>query len=221
MPFRVNERIDERREGRDKNRGDPDDGCVAEEDGKQRDHPGDDPYIARETVGVIPVILVVKRPRDADAHGVVMAAFGQIIADGDEEQADENHAETRDVDGEAQRAQVYGQAGEQADGGADPQDELRHLFGDILLFGIGAQHDGAEELHGEDEQREADHCERAAGIVVHRAAEIEMGGHALGQAIPQGEAEKHRQQDDDAGNKQGAFRNGFHGCLLSVERARA
>lgn len=63
--------------------------------------------------------------------------------------------------------------------------------------------------------------ERAAGIVVRRAAEIEMGGHALGQAIPQGEAEKHRQQDDDAGNEQGAFRNGFHGCLLSVERARA
>ena len=75
--------------------------------------------------------------------------------------------------------------------------------------------------HGEDEQREADYRERAAGIVVRRAAEIEMGGHALGQAIPQGEAEKHRQQDDDAGNKQGAFRNGFHGCLLSVERARA
>lgn len=84
MPFRVNERIDERREGRDKNRGDPDDGCMAEEDGKQRDHPGDDPYMARETVGVIPVILVVKRPREADAHGVVMAALGQIIADGDE-----------------------------------------------------------------------------------------------------------------------------------------
>ena len=39
-------------------------------------------------------------------------------------------------------------------------DELRHLLGDILLFGIGAQHDGAEELHGEDEQREADHRER-------------------------------------------------------------
>ena len=129
---------------------------MAEEDGKQRDHPGDDPYIARETVGVIPVILVVKRPREADAHGVVMAALGQIIADGDEEQADENHAETRDVDGEAQRAQVYGQADEQADGGADPQDELRHLLGDILLFGIGAQHDGAEELHGEDKQREAE-----------------------------------------------------------------
>ena len=157
---------------------------MAEEDGKQRDHPGDDPYIARETVGVIPVIFVVKRPREADAHGVVMAALGQIIADGDEEQADENHAETRDVDGEAQRAQVYGQAGEQADGGADPQDELRHLLGDILLFGIGAQHDGAEELHGEDKQREADYRERAAGIVVRRAAEIEMGGHALGQAIP-------------------------------------
>ena len=81
MPFRVNERIDERREGRDKNRGDPDDGCMAEEDGKQRDHPGDDPYVARETVGVIPVILVVKRPWDADAHGVVMAALGQIIAE--------------------------------------------------------------------------------------------------------------------------------------------
>ena len=112
----------------------PDDGCMAEEDGKQRDHPGDDPYIARETVGVIPVILVVKRPRDADAHGVVVAALGQIIADGDEEQADENHAETRDVDGEAQRAQIHGYADKKADGGADPQDELRHLLGDILLF---------------------------------------------------------------------------------------
>ena len=42
VPFRVNERIDERREGRDKNRGDPDDGCMAEEDGKQCDHPGDE-----------------------------------------------------------------------------------------------------------------------------------------------------------------------------------
>ena len=194
---------------------------MAEEDGKQRDHPGDDPYIARETVGVIPVILVVKRPREADAHGVVMAALGQIIADDDEDQADENHAETRDVDGEAQRAQVYGQAGEQADGGADPQGELHQLFGNILLFGVGPQGKGAEQLYREEEQRQADDGERAAGIVVHRAAEIEMGGHALGQAIPHGEAEKHRQQDDDAGNNQGALIDGFHGYLLSAERARA
>ena len=221
MPFGVEEGIDS---GED----DGDDGS-SEQNGREAAQQPDDqnrqtenhPDTAGETMGMIPVILIIERPRELDADGIALAAFGQIIADDDEQDADKEGSSAGGVDGIAQRVGIDHGTGIQADNRTNPEDDIHQLFGNVLLFGVCAHDNGAEKMAGEDEKRQTDDGEQASGISVGRAAEIEVRGNFLGKLIPKSQAEEHRQKDDDRGQDKGTLIDGFHGFLLSAGTARA
>ena len=176
MPFGVDEGID----------GGEDDGGdgSSEQNGRgvtqQPDHQNrqteNDPDIARETMGMIPVILIIERPREFDADGIALTAFGQIVADDNEQDADKEGSGAGSVDGIAQRVGIDHGTGIQTDNRTNPEDDIHKLFGDVMLFGICTRDNGAEKVAGEDEKRQTDDGEQASGIAVGRATEIKVCG---------------------------------------------
>ena len=180
------------------------------------------PKPATTAVGGVPVLLVVQRPGELNAHGVALAALGKVISHNDEHDAHHQLGDQGHIHFHPQRIEVNCAAGKDGDDGAAPQDQLIHLILDILPLGVHHGAEGAQQMYRHQKGRQAENGKSFGGPSVRHAVDIKMGGDGLRQAGPEGKAQQNGQSGNDGSEDQGPLISFQHGpFLLSIRKARA
>ena len=92
------------------------------QEGQRQNHQAaDGPDLARQPMGIGPVVLVSQGPGQANAHGIGLFALGQVVAHRQEHQAQEQTSHQVDVHRQRQGLGIGHSPAEQRDQRANPQ----------------------------------------------------------------------------------------------------
>ena len=174
---------------------------VPQEGGQDHGAAAHGPDLACQPVGIVPVGLVVEGPGKLDAHGLVLLALGQVVADEEEDHAHHQHHQEVHIDGHTHGGAVGHHSHQQGDHRDDPDHHTEVLLVDIFLLGVPVHHEDAEDLHGHQEQgHEKDRIGLAAPAVGFPVG-AKVDGQLVGQLVPQDQAGQDGQQGHHHGEE--------------------
>ena len=193
--------VDKRRQDHQKNDFE-EDPKAAEKTGEHDHQTADDPKPAGEAVGFVPVFFAVQRPGDLNTDGVILLAFGQVIADNGKHKSHKHrhdhfhpHIVTHGNDIGGGKDQVR----QHRD---DPKDQVQNLVGVIVFLRIGGGAKHTEPLKCQHQQWHTEYQKGLTGPAVDLTGSIPMGRELVRQLIPEDEASYDREQDHQGCNDQ-------------------
>ena len=131
--------------------------ALRQERGEHHDHAADNPHRPAEAVGGVPVFLTGQRPAHPDAHGVVLAALGQVVADDQEQKAHSRDQQSGRGEVRPQGQRILDSAAQIGNEGNDPQDHGQRLLVAALVFRIQGGGENADPVARQHDQRQSEH----------------------------------------------------------------
>ena len=143
------------------------------------------PYIAGHAVSPVPVILICQGPRKLDSHGVVLSAFGQVIACRHEHQCNGNAYHASHVDIHTDAGQNNHKLDHHRQQDHKPAGNLLQFPGaaDVFTFGVNPVNHIYHHCHEKHKGRYAESGHIAAGITICHIVRPPVGGNQIRQAV--------------------------------------
>ena len=170
----------------------------------QADDTADDPYLAAEAVGGVPVFFAGQCPGQFDAHGVGLAALGKQITHNDKQSAYDQRRDDFTGNGITKGGGVDHTAQNQTNAGTDPKYQLHHLGIVIFVFGIRCAGKETNPLHRQHEGRYTENGKTFTAPVIRFTIDAPVDGNGIGKLIP-----KNQTHDDGDQQHQGCENQGF------------
>ena len=152
---------------------------------RHHDHQtADHPKSSGEAVGAVPVFFAVQRPGNLDADGVVLLAFGQIVADDDKQQTHKQGHHHIHGHIAAQRGNIGNGKEHQLQHRDDPQHQMQD-FGRVVIFlGIGTGSQYAQPLESQHDKGHTKDTEGLACPTIYLTGCVPVHGDLLRQLVP-------------------------------------
>ena len=153
-------------------------------------------------MGAVPVILIIQRPGQLDAHGVALLAFGEPVANDHHHQAHQQRHEDLHVHVQAQGCTVgQANAAHHRDHRADPEHKAHHPTIDVVRLGIHLEAaQNAYPVQRHNDRGQAEDGKRLAAPVIRLARWAKVRRHPLRQLVPQNQAHQNRQEHHNSSN---------------------
>ena len=139
-------------------------------------------------VRFVPVFFAVERPREFDADGVALAAFGHIISRYNENKTEKQGAEKLYIHCISYSRGIRKRGKSKAYYGNYPKCNINYFAGVITVFGVCESNGKAYPMNCKHDKRQRKHPEGFAAPLVCLAGYVPMDRHLLGHLIPKDNA---------------------------------